>query len=411
MPSWSYPKMNKWRVLAACSVYFANGLNDAAPGALIPYMESYYSIGYAIVSLIFITNAVGFILAAFFTEPILGLLGRAKSCMLSEAIIILGYVMITCTPPFPAVVVAFFLLGLGMALNLALNNVFCANLANSTVILGAAHGSYGVGGIVAPIIATSLVSDGVIWSRYYIITMGIRVLCLFFTGWAFKNYESEPTSILGRNLERLASQQRATELGAPSKFSLLKAAVRTRTTIMGALFIFAYQGAEVSISGWVISYLIAERGGDPAKVGYVTSGFWAGITLGRFVLTHLAHRTGERLFVYFMCLGAIAFQLLVWFVPNVVGDAVAVAILGLLLGPVYPCAQTIFTLLLPMQVQMTSISFIASAGSSGGALAPFMTGLLAQAVGTFVLHPICIGLFVVTLACWAALPKATKQKQ
>lgn len=28
-PSWSFPKMNKWRVLAACAVYFANGLNDA----------------------------------------------------------------------------------------------------------------------------------------------------------------------------------------------------------------------------------------------------------------------------------------------------------------------------------------------------------------------------------------------
>jgi hypothetical protein len=29
MPSWGFPSMNKYRVLAVCSVYFANGINDA----------------------------------------------------------------------------------------------------------------------------------------------------------------------------------------------------------------------------------------------------------------------------------------------------------------------------------------------------------------------------------------------
>jgi len=60
----------------------------------------------------------------------------------------------------------------------------------------------------------------------------------------------------------------------PSKRSLLVEALKNPVTIIGALFTFAYQGAEVSISGWVISFLITERSGDPAKVGYVTAGFW-----------------------------------------------------------------------------------------------------------------------------------------
>jgi hypothetical protein len=29
MPSWGFPSMNKYRVLAVCSVYFGNGINDA----------------------------------------------------------------------------------------------------------------------------------------------------------------------------------------------------------------------------------------------------------------------------------------------------------------------------------------------------------------------------------------------
>lgn len=143
VPSWSYPKINKWRVLAASAILFGNGLSDAAPGSLLPYMERHYRVGYAVVSLIFVTNAVGFILAAFFTAPTLRRLGRAKSCMAAELLIIAGYIIIACTPPFPAVVVAFFFMGLGMAFTLALNNVFCANLANATVILGLVQGAYG----------------------------------------------------------------------------------------------------------------------------------------------------------------------------------------------------------------------------------------------------------------------------
>ena len=321
VPSWSYPLMNKWRVLAACLIYLGNGMNDSAPGALIPYMEKYYSIGYAVVSLIWVTNAVGFILAAFCTEILAGRIGRAKALMTSEVIMILGYVITACSPPFPAVVVAYFLVGFGYALNLALNNVFCANLANSTVILGAAHGSYGIGGILGPIVATSLVSAGVLWSRFFIIMIGIRIICFCFAGWSFWNYEKEGVSQFANSLQQLASRQAASDMGEPTKLQLLRRALKNKTTIIGALFIFAYQGAEVSESGWFISYLIDYRNGSPAKVGYVTSGFWAGITVGRFTLTHVAHWVGEKRFVYAMGAGVIAFQIISWQVPNVIGDA------------------------------------------------------------------------------------------
>ncbi|GAB1193242.1 hypothetical protein APSETT444_002445 [Aspergillus pseudonomiae] len=59
-----------WQLVSACLMNFGNGMNDSAPGALIPYLEKDYHIGYAIVSLIFIANAVGFILAAPLTHTI-----------------------------------------------------------------------------------------------------------------------------------------------------------------------------------------------------------------------------------------------------------------------------------------------------------------------------------------------------
>ncbi|SLM40310.1 Major facilitator superfamily domain, general substrate transporter [Lasallia pustulata] len=239
--SLSNPPMNRYRLISACLMCFGNGLNDSAPGALIPYMESDYKIGYALVSLIFVTNALGFISAAPFTDLLGARLGRAKALILAETLMIVSYIALVCAPPFPVVAISFFLTGLGLALNLALNNVFCANLADPATTLGAFHGSYGVGGTIGPLIATAL-------------------------------------------------------------------------------------GAEVSISGWVISFLLTYRHSSPRSTGYVTAGFWAGITLGRFGLTHLAHHLGERSSVAGLTALAVLFQLLVWFVPNVVGDGVAVAV-------------------------------------------------------------------------------------
>lgn len=170
-PSWSYPEMNKWRHLSACLEYFGNGLNDAAPGALIPYIQSEYDIGYAVVSLIWISNAIGFIIAAFFADFLNTKLGRAKSLMLAEVSMIAAYAVIASPVPFPAVAIMYFFIGFSEAVMIALNNVFCSNLANPTVMSGAAHGSYGIGGILAPIVATTIVSRGISWHWFYIIPL------------------------------------------------------------------------------------------------------------------------------------------------------------------------------------------------------------------------------------------------
>ena len=402
------PPINKWRVLSCCLMSFGQGMNDAAPGALIPYMEKDYGIGYAIVSLIFVTNAIGFISAAPLVQIIQARLGRAKSLVLSQAILMAAYVMLVCRPPFPVVVLSFLFIGFAVALSLALNNTFCASLAGNTTILGFFHGGYGVGGTVGPLIATALVTHGRAWSTFYFIALAIALANLAMGFGVFRHFERDTPSAT-QPLRPTASNPG----GITSKSALLKAALRNKTTILGALFIFAYQGAEVSISGWVISFLISYRHSSPTRVGYVTSGFWGGITVGRFVLSHPCHKyVGEKRSVFFLVLGASAFQLLVWLVPNVIGEAVAVALVGLLLGPIYPCATAVFSKLLPShQLLIPSLAIISALGSSGGAVAPFFTGLLAQEVGTWVLHPICIALFGGMVGCWAALPRVRKREE
>ncbi|KAJ6102566.1 hypothetical protein N7486_004993 [Penicillium sp. IBT 16267x] len=403
------PWKTKWRLSSACLMLFGNGMNDGAPGALIPYMERHYQISYSIVSLIFVGNALGFISAAPVTHSIEQTFGRSKSYAFSMFLLAVSYIVIVCQPPFPVVVVCFFLLGFGVALNLTLNNTYSANLADSTTALGLICGAYGIGGTVAPLFATAMESNGIRWSLFYTIPLAVCLINFVFAPWAFSNFEqdtsAEPRRALYPAVEGSSIEESLTHT------QILKKTIRNRTTLLGALFIFAYQGAEVSISGWVVSFLINYRHGDPSRVGYVSSGFWAGITAGRFLLTHPAAKMGEKVTVLGMVVGAVIFQVMTWLIPNVIAEAVTVAILGVLLGAVYPCATSVFTKLLPRSMHISSLSFVSALGSSGGAVWPFLTGILSQHVGTMVLHPICIGLYGVMAASWLLLPKISKRSE
>ncbi|KAM6485811.1 major facilitator superfamily domain-containing protein [Trichoderma sp. SZMC 28011] len=402
IPSVWEPYMNRFRLLSVCLINFGNALSDSAAGALIPYMERHYEIGYAIVSLIFVGQALGFIFAAVFLDTLRARLGRARLLGIGQMLMACAYIPLVVAAPFGVVVAAFFFVGLGIAINIAMANIFCGSLQNSTIMLGLLHGSYGIGGTSGPLIATAMVTVAhTAWNHYYILTMGIGFITMTLSAWAFWRFEKEQSPAVR---EREATPDNSAFLG-------MFAAVKLRIVLLGSTFIFAYQGAEVSISGWVISFLINSRGGDPSSVGYVSAGFWAGITIGRFFLSGPAARFGEKVFVYGLVAGALAFELLVWFVPNVVGDAVAVSIVGLLLGPIYPCAAAVFMRGMSHRDILSGMGAISAFGSLGGAVAPFVTGLLAQAVGTWVLHPIVIFLFVVMLLCWYGIPAETKEKK
>lgn len=90
---------------------FGNGINDSTPGALIPYIEKDYNIKYAIVSMIFVANAVGFLLAAPMIHAMEAKIGHAKSYLLAMSSFAVGYAIIIPAPPFAVVAITFLLCG------------------------------------------------------------------------------------------------------------------------------------------------------------------------------------------------------------------------------------------------------------------------------------------------------------
>jgi fucose permease len=75
-------------------------------------------------------------------------------------------------------------------------------------------------------------------------------------------------------------------------------------------------------------------------------------------------------------------------VPSVIGDAIAVSLVGVLLGPMYPIAMNHAGRVLPGWLLTSSISWIAGFGQVGSVVLPFITGAFSSKFGVKNLQPL-----------------------
>ncbi|KAI0741084.1 hypothetical protein C8Q76DRAFT_791441 [Earliella scabrosa] len=122
---------------------FLSGWNDATTGPLIPRIQSVYDIGFAVVSLIFVFNFLGFALAATANVWLNDRYGFGKVIVLGAAAQIVGYVFEAPAPPFPLFVAGHFVNGFGIALQATSNSFVAALNDGVSTKLAVLHACYG----------------------------------------------------------------------------------------------------------------------------------------------------------------------------------------------------------------------------------------------------------------------------
>lgn len=140
-------------------------------------LESYYKLSYTIVSLVFLSPLLGYATAAIVNERAHCAIGRRGVAFISSLCHLIAYILNCVHPPYPVLVVSFIFAGLGNGLADSAWNAWIGNLDNANQLLGLLHGSYGVGAVISPLIASLLVADaGLPWYYFYYIM--VRGVCL-----------------------------------------------------------------------------------------------------------------------------------------------------------------------------------------------------------------------------------------
>ncbi len=150
---------------------------------------------------------------------------------------------------------------------------------------------------------------------------------------------------------------------------------------LGALSIFLYVGAEVSIGSLIVNYLQQSRvmGLDGAAAGALIAFYWGGAMVGRFIGSYFLRIMSPGKILAGVAIGAITLILVSISTTGVVAGYSLLAI-GLMNSIMFP---TIFSLASEgLGSSAADGSGIINIAIFGGAVVPLLTGVLADASGS-----------------------------
>ncbi|KAJ3533981.1 hypothetical protein NM208_g7742 [Fusarium decemcellulare] len=414
----SKPRIPKFQILAAGFSFFCAGVDGASLGPLLPYIIQSFTINAASYACIF----AGWLIAAATNVVLAAKLSFSALLTLGATLQLLAQ----CLRPWasqPLFFVSFTVQAVGMGYQDSHANAWAGGLPNAHRCLGFIHAMFALGCLVGPLTATAIATasgsghsqiNGIeAWRMGYFQLIGIHALnlvgMLLAFGSPLKQWKTRepPTpqapataTVDPEILERRRNKEALREMGQLLRLK--------NFWLIGGFYLFNC-GAWSAAGGWVVEYLVVHRHGALDKVGYVPTGFWAGLFLGRLLLAEPTHRFGEQRSIMCLSLVCLVFQLLFWLVPNLVASAVAFSLMGFFFGPFFATGMSVASRMFPRKIQSTALGLVFVLAQAGAAIFPSLTGLIATRAGVQVLQPVILGLIVGGSICWWFIPRVPER--
>lgn len=371
------------------------GLLSGAWGVLLPGLSNFYHINKSVVGLLFFASATGYFLSALCSGFLIQKLGLRWYLIIGTTAFLAGNLILFIKPPFALVLLTRMLMGIGVAVIEAGLNMFIAGLPkNNTSFLNYLHAFFGVGALIGPVIASFLLSAQWDWSTTFLIWAAVTLLLL--VGFIF--FFHQPPAITAEEPGEATEIQQST---APAESSLLTA-LKLPIVWLATFYLFLYCGVETSVGNWAYSFLLEQRREPELLAGWIVSGYWMGLTLGRFIFNDLAKRLHISIsgMMYLAIGGALLGLLILTTVPGVAADALGFGLIGFSIGPIYPTTVALVPDLVPARFVASTIGFLIGLSTLGIALFPWFAGTLAQYSGIWSLLPYTAVLALAMGAFW-----------
>jgi fucose permease len=379
-------KLAELQVGLAFFAFVLIGANDGAFGVLIPSLRMQYGVDKATIGLLFLVQSLGYLVAAFSSGLLIEKLGNRRFLMLGVVSFLFGVGAPALMLPFMIVLITMLSLGLGVGIIDAGINAYIASMPRNAARLNYLHAFYGIGALLGPLIASAILAVRWGWNSVYVVWIGMSLVLLIGFHLVFKKQNIAPSE----------------EVATP-RSNVLVAALRVPVVWIAALFLLIYVGAEVSVGIWSYSFLIEERHASILFAGWMVSGYWLGLTLGRLVLARVTLRVGSTRLIQCCLVGAVIGVLMVWLVPIYPVSAIGLVLIGFSFGPIYPTTIALISNKVSARILPSAIGFMVSLGSIGAAVLPWFAGMLAEHVGLWWLMPYVILLTAVMVCLWQAL--------
>ena len=400
------PRPARPSVLLAYATFVLIGIYSGSGGVLLVAQMSSYGVDRTTIGIMFFTGSAGFVLAGFHNGALIQRLGFRMALVIGSAAFGIVGLYLGTRPPFVLFLLVQLILGYGTGVLESALNAYLAALPDARAQLNLLHAFFGVGALIGPVLAAwivSMVSWTVVW-----LVMAAMCLPIVIGFWLL--YPTRPADPGRPPRAPGESAESAGPLPEPpvaGPGGLLGTVLRERGVLLGALFLAVYVGLEIGMGNWGFSYLVQARDLSRALAGYSVSGYWLGLTVGRFVISPIAARIGATTsaMVYTCLIGVIAATMLAWVSPSAALASAALLLLGFFLGPIFPTTMAIVPQLTEERLGPAAIGVLNAGAIVGGSALPWLAGAISQATGIWTLLPFTLALGGLQFVAWRPLAR------
>ena len=141
--------------------------------------ERHYSINDAQAALVFLAGVFGYLIATATTNPMQLKTGRRGISVVSSASRLLFALLLSSAPAFPLFLIGFAGFGYGTGLTDTPWNTWASSTSQPNVIQGILHGSFSVGCVAGPAVATIVLRKSAWPLLYGLLVSLVYVSCFF----------------------------------------------------------------------------------------------------------------------------------------------------------------------------------------------------------------------------------------
>jgi fucose permease len=408
----SVPWQIRPAILLSYVAFVLIGVSAGDNGVLLLAQMGDYGVDRAVIGITFFTGSAGFVLGSLHSGALIGRLGFRAAGVVGGGAFVLATLYLASRPPLAALIAVQMMVGYATGMLESVLSAYIAAQSDATTLLNRLHAFFGVGALIGPALAAWIVG----FTTWTVVCLVLAVACVpLAVGFALV-YPGAPPGARRPAADPAAASGPAVppvpELPAlaspPARGGLLGAALRDRGVLAGAAMLAVYVGVELGVGNWAFSYLVQGRGLSQSLAGYAVSGYWLGLTAGRFLISPVATRVGLTTSgLMYCCLSGIAVALtLTWLAPTRVTAGAALVLLGFFLGPVFPTTMAAASRLTSPRLAPAAIGVMNAGSSVGGAALPWLAGVVTQGAGIGALFPFMLAMAVLQFATW--VPIATR---
>lgn len=350
-------------IALAFYAFIAIGLAEGGLGVLLPSILQAYSLTPTTVTVLFLSQVTGYIIAAMTSSVLSSRIGLARMLLLAALMLTSALCIYALAAHWFIMVAAGLLLGMGIGLIDAGANTFIASDQRNANLMGMLHAFYGIGALLGPTVATTLLILKVGWRSVYLVFAAVVGLLILGMLWAVLNRYKPMHQVAHSTVDARAN---------------LRLAMRTPTVLMASLMLLIYVGVEVSVGNWGYTVQHISRGIPAWIAGYSITGYWMGLTLGRLLTGQIIKHLGATRTIDCSLTLLLASLLVWWLFP---GQWFILPVIGFALSTIFPTVIWSMPQRIPVAIVPAAIGFLASVGSLGAAAVPMSVGWLANWAG------------------------------